>query len=292
VILPDDQSAMFTIQQLTSIAIAPFNRSIREFKLEYPAISFPVRKNNSSIKDVWKWSAGIQMAYQYTLRDLKGRDGISSAHLTERIDSENSLDAYRIDVNAQLNYKNTFLETGISFSQLTDRLYTSSVEEKTIFIDTITQVLIYKDSSMSSVQGMLEGVERIKTEHQRYNRYNTIDIPIIFGYEHNTGLDKWRYYLSGGVLLNIQFKKSGSMLSPDDGNLVSLSSLDAEDYWNNRLGMKFLIAGGLKYQFHPKFEFRFGPQFEFGGKSFSSRDSGISQNYTRLGIRTGIYLNF
>jgi hypothetical protein len=292
VLLTSASRSIMQVNQIDPIRLSAFYNSDPNFNLDIPAIIFIKKRLKTTSENLWKWSIGVQIAYQYSIRSIDQLDGNPSAHLMNRKASEKSLDAYRLDLNAHLNYKNLYLESGISFSQITDKLSTTTIEEKTIFIDTITQVLIYKDSSTSYVQGMLEGVERIQTKHERYNRYSTIDIPIIFGYEQKFSAINWGFYLSGGILVNINFRKSGYILSPYDESLISLNELDSKGYWNDRLGMKLLVAGGIKYQWSPNLDFRFGPQFEFGGKSLTGQDSEIRQNYILMGLRAGVFFNF
>lgn len=291
--MPNEASKSgFYISNLPILSLKPNMVVSQKFNLTLPVIEKSesvhfIQKNNNL-----SFSAGVQFAYQYTFRKMDGLSGYPGDHIADRIGSENSLDAYRISLFGQMAYKNTYIETGISFAQITDKLSLSTSTDKVIFIDTITQLLIYKDSSTSSVQGMLEGIERITTLQTRYNRYKTFDIPVFIGYQQHIGQSKWSYYLSGGVLINIRFSQSGYILSPENGNLVSAASLSADKYWNKFLGLNLAGTCGLSYQWDSGFAFQIGPQFEFGTRSLTGNSSGIKQEYNRLGFQSRITFKF
>lgn len=282
----------FAINRLSPIQSRLHSERVANLSSSYSNLSPIGQKNNIDVSKIWKLAAGIQMAYQHPFGGLKPTSDTLTSHLYDRINSEESLDAYRVQLNLKLNYKQSFLQSGISFSNLTEKLYSSTLNEKSIFIDTTIHILIYKDSSEYQIIGMVEGIERTKTVSQRYNRYRTIDIPIMLGFEQTLRKSKWSYTVSGGAFINVNFLKSGYILSPEDNSLVSLQSLNDQNYWNERLGVRFMFTGGIKYHINQYSEFSMGPQFEFGGKSLTKKATGISQQYNNIGIQTGIFIQF
>lgn len=230
---------------------------------------------------------GLSSSYNYPFRTLSHNGDTSLVnHVKLRSDIETSLELVRYDFLVGYKFKNNLtVHSGISWSQLTERLDLKNTIEKQIWVDTLTQILIYKDSSTSSMQGVIEGTEITRTNETYYNRFRSIDIPIQIGYQNSFQQSKWGYYGYMGALINIKFQKSGFILDPFSNELSAINEVADGNFWRTKQSVRMNVGAGLVYQINPNIQLKFGPYVEYSTKSITIPSAPIQQKYSYVGVQ-------
>ena len=230
---------------------------------------------------------GLSGTYSFPFRSLELNGDTSLLNYVNlRSDQETSLELLRYDLLVGYKFENNLsVHSGLSWSQLTEKFEIEQTIEKQILVDTITQILVYKDSTTSSIQGMVEGTEITKTKERYYNRYQSLDIPIQFGYENVLSHSKWGYYGSLAALINLQFKKSGYITDPYTSEISAINDIGDGDFWRTKQSLRLNLGAGLMYQLNPNFALKLGPQFEYSTRAITVPGAAVQQKYQYLGVK-------
>lgn len=129
-----------------------------------------------------------------------------------RAEQETALDLLQggLDLRRRLG-KQAFVQTGIYFTQWTDR-------RTTIFKETYTEMdsnhlvtrILRSDGSIENVYGPVE-IQHIRTlTQEQYNRYRHLEVPILAGLSLPVGT-RWRFDVSAGPVIGLLGTRSGGV---------------------------------------------------------------------------------
>ena len=121
------------------------------------------------------------------------------------------------------------------------------------------------------------------------NRFQTIDIPVILGYERNN-VGKFTLSANAGVYVNMAFNQHGSFLSPDLNKVLEFSSNKPDAYpaFRNHLGLSWYGSVAASYPITPRLRLVIEPYVLRNSGSFTANDYAIDQRYQNWGINIGI----
>ena len=121
------------------------------------------------------------------------------------------------------------------------------------------------------------------------NRFQTIDIPVILGYERNN-LGKFTLSANAGVYLNMAFNQHGNFLAPDLNKTLEFSSNKPDAYpaFRNSLGVALYGSIAASYPITPRLRLVLEPYVLRNTGSFTAKDYAIDQRYQNWGINVGI----
>jgi hypothetical protein len=121
------------------------------------------------------------------------------------------------------------------------------------------------------------------------NRFQTIDIPVVLGYERNN-VGKFTLSANAGVYVNMAFNQHGSFLSPDLNKVLEFSSNKPDAYpaFRNHLGLSWYGSVAASYPITPRLRLVIEPYVLRNSGSFTANDYAIDQRYQNWGINIGI----
>ena len=121
------------------------------------------------------------------------------------------------------------------------------------------------------------------------NSFQTIDIPVVVGYERNN-LGKFTLSANAGVYLNMTFNQKGNFLSPDLNRVLDFSSKTPDAYpaFRNSLGVAFYGSIAASYPITPRLRLVLEPYVLRHSGSFTANDYAIDQRYQNWGIQLGL----
>lgn len=140
--------------------------------------------------------------------------------------------------------------------------------------------------------GLSYGIHRETFNYQQVkqnNSFQTIDIPVILGYERNN-VGKFTLSANAGVYVNMAFNQNGSFLSPDLNKVLEFSSNKPDAYpaFRNHLGLSWYGSVAASYPITPRLRLVIEPYVLRNSGSFTANDYAIDQRYQNWGINIGI----
>lgn len=121
------------------------------------------------------------------------------------------------------------------------------------------------------------------------NSFQTVDIPVVLGYERNN-VGKFTLSANAGVYLNMAFNQKGNFLSPDLNRVLDFSSKTPDAYpaFRNNLGVAWYGSIAASYPITPSLRLVLEPYILHHTGSFTANDYAIDQRYQNWGIQVGL----
>jgi flagellar basal body-associated protein FliL len=206
--------------------------------------------------------------------------------LTARESSESPLE--EISTTLQLSIpltKNIYLKMGIDYSQINEKMmYSEEVSEQIILEDRITKIIIDSEGFEFNERGPVEATQISNNNFTYYNRYKSIDVPLIIGY--TIPNNKWNLGLEAGIIWNSNLSFSGAIL--EDNNTVA----ENEGLFKSRTGIKYTGGISISYQLTDRWKWRLNPSYVFGAKQINTINNPVNQKYNILRVQTGLSYAF
>lgn len=126
-------------------------------------------------------------------------------------------------------------------------------------------------------------------QQTQQNSFQTIDIPVVIGYERNN-VGKFTLSANAGVYLNMAFNQKGNFLSPDLNRVLDFSSKTPDAYpaFRNNLGVALYGSIAASYPITPRLRLVLEPYVLHHSGSFTANDYAIDQRYQNWGIQIGL----
>lgn len=208
----------------------------------------------------------------------KYSDTGSSTFLNKRKESTQIVSAF----TAGIQYTNVFAN-GVSISAA---LQYSQVNEKFSFVQSNYVQLSYTinpatgdTSNISTITGT-----RYKTT---INRYRTIDMPILIGYE--MGNTNWHVNVHAGAVVNMYSWQKGDAL---DVNLKPTSittgiATDTYKYKTN-IGVGIIVGASVFYKLNEKLHVMAAPFYRYNFSPISNATLSLQEKFSTIGIKLGV----
>ena len=131
----------------------------------------------------------------------------------------------------------------------------------------------------------------IYTSFTNTNLYETLDLPVLVGFEKSN--EKFGMGFYTGLLVNMVFNKSGSVISPvDDNDIIGLTDRgDAGAYFNRNIGISYYASTIVTYKLTNRLKLKMEPYFRYSPKSLSNTNYLVNQSYYLFGGQVGLRYN-
>jgi hypothetical protein len=122
------------------------------------------------------------------------------------------------------------------------------------------------------------------------NRYRSIDIPLVVGYELGNG--KLHANINAGPIINIYSWQSGDVVDPS-GNPVSITTGKSSSpyQFKTNAGVGFIAAASVYYKLNDRLHLMAEPYFRYNLSPMNKESSTLKQKYQTAGLRFGIRLD-
>lgn len=178
------------------------------------------------------------------------------------------------------------LRTGVNYSEINERFeHTIENEVRTIITN------IYGQNG--EIIGTDTTVQTTSRQIVANNRYRTLDVPLLVGYEVNA--KNLTLSLNGGAYINVMFSPDGEFISPENNHPVSFSNdnnSEAYPAFRKDLGIGWYGSLGVQYRVSPRLQLLVEPHIKAYPRSFTREDFMIDQKYLMAGVFVGIRHQF
>jgi len=201
-------------------------------------------------------------------------------YLNQRLATERRSVAMNAGVRASLMFNRNFLvRTGLHYDHVTEVF---EYIDPTFVVTSINQIY---------VNGQFVGVDTVVTYGENYlktyNRYATLEVPLMVGVEMRQG--RSGFSVNAGILANVLFQKRGAIIDPNTheparfGSNATLS----QDVFRTNLGLS--VTASIQWYWHlsPHFRLVAEPSFRQVLRPVTLGDHPVEQRYSILGLRLG-----
>jgi len=244
---------------------------------------FP-RKNYSK---TWVTSLNSYISYGVA-PSLLSSDTIET-YMQQRNDSEKTLDAIRAGIGIKFQHANNwYFKSGLEYEQINEQFnFYEEIESDSTLNNVIVSSYILADGTQIDSLGTINAKVINWTNHNIYNRYKFIDVPVLFGYskKFNRNLN---WFIEGGLSVNLIFKQNGAFQSQEN---ILIRMEDEPDLYKKNVGISLLAASGVKYSFNNNLSVWLAPNIKYKLGSITSDINPIEQRFLNIGLQTGVSFN-
>lgn len=233
-----------------------------------------IEKNASGNKQYFEFYGGPD----YAIKSLS--DTGNSAYLQKRKESTAFRSAFSIGVRYTKVFNNSMsIRAGINYSQINEKFKYSE--------GNIIQVTYIINASGDTIGSYSTTGTRYKTT---INRYRSIDIPLVAGYELGNG--RLHVNINAGAIINIYSWQKGDVLDTA-GRPVSISTgKNSSPYqFKTNAGVGFIGAVSVYYKLNDRLHLMAEPYFRYNFSPITKESITLKQKYQTAGLRLGIRLD-
>ncbi len=207
-------------------------------------------------------------------------DTSNSAYLEQRRATNNLKFAYSAGVRYTRVFKNgVSLRAGINYSQVNEQFKYSKG-------NVIRNVFVTNNAGDTTGSFTETG-----TQYQRStNKYRTLDVPLVAGYELGNG--KVHANIYAGAMINIRSRQTGYVLD-QSGNAVNISDKQNSSAYSYRTNAGVSFTGGvsLYYRINDNVQVMAEPYIRYALSPVTKPEITFKEKYHTAGIRMGVRMD-
>jgi len=233
-----------------------------------------IEKDASGNKKYFEFYAGPD----YAIRSLQ--DTGNSSYLQKRKESTKFKSGFSAGVRYTRVFNNSMsVRGGVNYSQINEKF--------TFNQGNVVQVTYIINNNGDTVGSYTTTGARYKTT---INRYRSIDIPVVVGYELGNG--KLHANINAGAIVNIYSWQKGDVLDAT-GNPVSITTgKNSSPYqFKTNAGVGFIGAVSVYYKLTDRLHIMAEPYFRYNLSPMNKESITLKQKYQTAGLRLGIRLD-
>jgi hypothetical protein len=181
---------------------------------------------------------------------------------------------------------NLLVKAGLQYSQINERFDLKTENERritTVITIRTIQTAGGADTTVRDTTSLIQIGYRVQ---RTYNRYRSIDIPLLLSYEF--GDEKWKFAVNAGVILNLHSWYNGQALN-DSLNVVSLNSKSNSVYKQN-IGLGIYAGFSIIKPVSKRTDLFLEPYFRYN-LSNMAKGTAYTQKFNAAGISLGLRYN-
>ncbi len=237
----------------------------------------------------------------FAVRHLKAKDESFKANELSRKSTEQSNFVTGGGFRFSFLSKNKIaFRTGLMYNQIVERFYHTNVESWTESNFEAINSIFHPDGSLTvdydTVHYHYSGTRVVNS----YNKYHTIDVPLLIGYEKE--FHGFVLTANVGTIVNVWFAQKGKFLSPENevveftsDNIYNRLHPDGENEeferysaFKNNLGFNLYASFSCNYRLGSNYYLVFEPQVRYVVNSLTQSNYGLKQNYVIPAVSFGL----
>ncbi len=233
-----------------------------------------IEKDAAANKKYFEFYAGPD----YAFRSLQ--DTGNSAYMQKRKESTKFKSGFSAGVRYTKVFKNSMsVRSGVNYSQINEKF--------TFNQGNVVQVTYIINNNGDTIGSYTTTGARYKTT---INRYRSIDIPLLIGYEMGNG--KLHANINAGAIVNVYSWQKGDVLDAS-GNPVSITTGKSSSpyQFKTNAGVGFIAAISVYYKLNNRLHLMAEPYFRYNLSQMNKESITLKQKYQTAGLRLGIRLD-
>ncbi len=232
-------------------------------------------KDAAGNKKYFEFYAGPDYGFQSL------HDTANSSYLQKRKESANFRSAFSAGVRFTRVFKNGMsVRAGVNYSQINEKFKYSE--------GNIIQVVYIINASGDTIGSYTTNGTRYKTT---INRYRSIDVPVVIGYELGNG--KWHANINAGAVVNVYSWQKGDVLDTAGRPVSITTGKNSSPYqFKTNAGLGVIGAVSVYYKLNDRMHLMAEPYFRYNISPMNKEESlTLKQKYQTAGVRLGVRLD-
>lgn len=221
------------------------------------------------------------LAPEYVIRNLTAKEPEDDPYRQRRDDTEATL--YGLSGGVRLSIvtrRGLALRTGIVYNRILERFNLEKEGDTRI-------VQVVQAGTMDTITTVETGTTIVRT----YNRYHSIDIPLLLGYEIDAG--NFNFSINAGAYFNIFARQKGKILSQSDvPEFITSNNPQRINAFEKDLGISIYGSFGLNYRISSGLQLLIEPNVRYQLKPISLSTYPLEQQYINVGLLLGVRRQF
>jgi hypothetical protein len=230
------------------------------------------------------WYIEVFASPDYAFKSTS-KGNLPDAYFAKKDSTESFKSAYSAGLRISKNIgENLLLKSGLQYSQINEKFSLRTENEKRL-VTVVTIRTIIRSPGDTLVVSDTSTVEQIGYRvRTTYNKYRSLDIPLILGYE--WGNENWKGSVNAGVILNLRSWQEGEMLDTSY-TAVSFSKSSAQTFKQN-IGLGLYAGFSFIKPVTDKMEIFAEPYFRYNISNMTQSKSLFNQKFHSAGINMGV----
>lgn len=264
--------------------LEPFGPLSQQWNLFYKRPQLFAEKTCEDFKgQPLSWYLGLVLSPDIAIRSLNSKSPEYADYAKNRNQTESFNFAF--STGLRLTAKSGMglgLRSGFNYSEIMEDFEYQNENEVRIII----QEIYDQNGNILGTDTTYEYGTRVK---RTFNRYRTIDVPVMIGYE--VEFPKLTLAVYGGAYFNLAFATRGDFLSPElEPVTFTTGADDAYPAFRDHLGLSLGGSMGIYYQLSDRLQLVLEPQFRYFLQPVTREEYLLNQKYFTTGITTGLRL--
>ncbi|RTL60898.1 MAG: hypothetical protein EKK37_01730 [Sphingobacteriales bacterium] len=212
-------------------------------------------------------------------------------YIDKRKEAEKSQVGFSAGIRIAKNLgERTVLKTGINYSQINEHLkFINTQDIKTVTV--ITTRTVTSGGQTVTISDTTTVTQIGTSYYNFYNRYRTIDIPLIFSYELGNSRSL-SVGINAGPIFNLSSWYKGRILDTSL-QLITINTGNTQgvNAWRKNIGIGFYGSVSIYKRLNDKMQLFFEPYFRYNLKPVNVNETLVKQKYFTTGLQLGIRYN-
>ncbi|MBI3720420.1 MAG: hypothetical protein HY252_17720 [Sphingobacteriales bacterium] len=224
-------------------------------------------------------------------RNLTGTPATPSEYIDTRKQAEKSQVGFSAGVRIAKNIGERFiLKTGFNYSQINEHLkFINTQDVKTVTV--ITTRTVTSGGQTVTISDTTTVTQIGTSYYNYYNRYRTIDLPLILSYEFGNSRNL-SVAISAGPIFNLTSWYSGKILDTSFRLVdINTSGTQGVNAWKKNIGMGLYGSLSISKRLNDQMQLFFEPYIRYNFKPVNINETIVKQKYMTTGLQVGIRYN-
>lgn len=231
------------------------------------------------------WYAEVYFSPEYTTKTING-GSLPANYLNRKDSSESMRGGFTAGIGLSANIgEHLLIRTGIQYAQINERFAMRLENERRTITVVTTRPLVRApgDTIYVSDTSTMQQIGYLTRKTQ--NRYRSIEIPLILGYE--WGNEQMKFSINAGIIATATSWYSGEILDTTN-QIVTLSSKGQSSIYQQQIGLSGFGSIRISKPIRPGVEIYAEPFFRTNFSSMQIRQPAFTQRFSSAGIQMGI----
>jgi opacity protein-like surface antigen len=231
------------------------------------------------------WYAEVYFSPEYTTKRINGTN-LPLSYLSRKDSSESMRGGFTAGMGISANIgEHLLFRTGIQYAQINERFAMRLENERRTITVITTRPLVRApgDTIYVSDTSTMQQIGYLTRKTQ--NRYRSIEIPLILGYE--WGNEQIKFSINAGVIATATSWYSGEILDTTN-QIVALSSKGQSSIYQQQIGLSGFGSIRISKPIRPGLEVYAEPFFRTTFSSMQIRQPAFTQRFSSTGIQLGV----
>jgi hypothetical protein len=190
-----------------------------------------------------------------------------------------------LSFSAGIRYTRVFnngmsVRAGLNYSQINEKFTYNNGH--------VVQMVYILNSNGDTTGSYIQSGTRYKSS---INKYRTLDIPLLIGYELGNG--RLHTNINAGPVVNLYSWQKGSLLDTA-GNIIDITSGKGESpyHFKKNIGIGFMGAVSVYYKLNDRIHILAEPYFRYNFSQVNKPEMTFRQKYNTAGLKLGLRVDF